>query len=153
MNTAYANRSALTRRDMMVMGGGAVGAALTTSKARAQTSGAFTNSGLARLAAAAQGPVDRSEVAGMVTLIAAGGDIVVTAVGVQDLETRVPMQRDTIFRIASARSIQAPVHRDVIADGCSTDGQSSLAGAAIKNHGRDCSVPCCELFTIADLSH
>lgn len=101
MNVFKTKQSDLSRRDLMIIGAGAVGAAFASSDAHAQATGALTDAGIARIAGAAQGPVDRGEVAGVVTLIATGGEVVVTAVGVQDLETRVPMQRDTIFRIAS----------------------------------------------------
>jgi len=57
---------------------------------------------LARLHRASQGFVDRREVAGAVTLVARGGRVVdLHAVGSQDVDKRVPMSPDTIFRIAS----------------------------------------------------
>jgi len=46
--------------------------------------------------------VDRGELAGIVTLVSRGGEIVAhDALGWRDLEARAPMQRDTLFRIAS----------------------------------------------------
>lgn len=46
--------------------------------------------------------VDRGELAGIVTLVSRGGEIVANdAMGWRDLEVRAPMQRDTLFRIAS----------------------------------------------------
>jgi CubicO group peptidase (beta-lactamase class C family) len=56
---------------------------------------------LARLDAAMRGYVERGEIAGVVTLVNRRDDLHVAALGVQDLETDVPMRRDTIFRIAS----------------------------------------------------
>lgn len=57
---------------------------------------------LANLHRGMQGFVDRREAAGIVTLVAREGKIVdVHAVGFQDVEKRVPMKADTIFRIAS----------------------------------------------------
>jgi CubicO group peptidase (beta-lactamase class C family) len=57
---------------------------------------------LQRLHRGMQGFVDRREVAGIVTLVARDGKIVdVHASGSQDVENRVPMRQDTIFRIAS----------------------------------------------------
>src|SRR5213593_1750372 len=57
---------------------------------------------LQRLHRGMQGFVDRREVAGVVTLVARDGKIVdVHASGSQDVENRVPMRPDTIFRIAS----------------------------------------------------
>jgi len=46
--------------------------------------------------------VDRGELAGVVTLVSRGGEIVAhDALGWRDCEARAPMQRDTLFRIAS----------------------------------------------------
>jgi CubicO group peptidase (beta-lactamase class C family) len=57
---------------------------------------------LQRLHRGMQGFVDRREVAGIVTLVAREGKIVdVHASGFQDIENRVAMRPDTIFRIAS----------------------------------------------------
>ncbi|WP_340318072.1 serine hydrolase domain-containing protein [Rhizorhabdus argentea] len=52
--------------------------------------------------AALQSYIDRGDLAGIVTMIAHRGQIVqVNTLGMRDLETRSPMQRDTIFRLAS----------------------------------------------------
>lgn len=52
--------------------------------------------------AALQYYIDRGDLAGIVTMIAHRGQIVqVNTLGMRDLETRSPMQRDTIFRLAS----------------------------------------------------
>src|SRR5271155_3530737 len=64
-------------------------------------SSGFSSPGLARMSAAMRSYVDRGEVAGMVTLLCRGDEVHVEAIGVQDLKTGVPVQRDTIFRIAS----------------------------------------------------
>jgi len=53
------------------------------------------------MSAAMRSYVDRGEVAGLVTLLCRGDEVHVEAIGVQDLKTGVPVQRDTIFRIAS----------------------------------------------------
>jgi CubicO group peptidase (beta-lactamase class C family) len=46
--------------------------------------------------------VDRGELAGIVTLVSRAGEIVANdALGWRDIEARAPMQRDTLFRIAS----------------------------------------------------
>ena len=46
--------------------------------------------------------VDRGELPGIVTLVSCAGEIVVNdAIGWRDLEARAPMQRDTLFRMAS----------------------------------------------------
>ncbi|MYJ76176.1 MAG: beta-lactamase family protein [Gammaproteobacteria bacterium] len=58
--------------------------------------------GLAELSAAMQGFVDRGELAGVVTLVARHGKIAhFETFGKQDLESGVPMAKDTIFRIYS----------------------------------------------------
>jgi len=57
---------------------------------------------LQRLHQGMQALVDRREAAGIVTLVARGGQVVdVHATGFQDMESRTPMRSDTIFRIAS----------------------------------------------------
>jgi CubicO group peptidase (beta-lactamase class C family) len=57
---------------------------------------------LERLSGAMQGYVDRGEVAGVVTLLARRGQIAhVDVLGWQDAEARVPLRRDSLFRIAS----------------------------------------------------
>lgn len=48
-----------------------------------------------------KGYIDRGEVAGLVAAVCRGGEEHVEAVGVQDLESKTPMRRDSIFRIAS----------------------------------------------------
>jgi CubicO group peptidase (beta-lactamase class C family) len=45
--------------------------------------------------------VERGAVAGVVTLLSRRGEVHVDALGAQDLDTGMPMRRDTIFRIAS----------------------------------------------------
>ena len=61
----------------------------------------FSASRLQRLDDALKAYIDRSEVPGLVALVAHGDAVHVTAAGAQDLATSVPMARDTIFRIAS----------------------------------------------------
>nr|QQZ49188.1 beta-lactamase family protein [Phenylobacterium glaciei] len=50
---------------------------------------------------ALKGVVDAGELAGVVTLVWRGGEARVCAVGWRDIEAGLPMQRDSIFRIAS----------------------------------------------------
>ncbi|MDE0660984.1 MAG: serine hydrolase [Gammaproteobacteria bacterium] len=58
--------------------------------------------GLGKLGAAMQGFVDRGELAGVVTVVARHGKIAhFETYGMQDVETGVPMAKDTIFRIYS----------------------------------------------------
>ena len=57
---------------------------------------------LARVKTAMQRYVDRGEVPGVVTLIARRGRVVhFESIGYRDVESRVPMTPDTIFRLAS----------------------------------------------------
>lgn len=63
---------------------------------------AFSREGLAAATAMLQDAVDRGLAGGIVTLIDHRGEVVqVDALGWQDPEARVPMARDSIFRIAS----------------------------------------------------
>ena len=101
MITTTAHRTDPSRRDAIIIGVGTMAAALCAPAVQAQAAARLTDAGLVRIATTAQNPVKRGEVAGVVTLVAVGGETVVNAVGVQDLESRVPMRRDTIFRIAS----------------------------------------------------
>ena len=62
----------------------------------------FSTSGLAALDAAMHGLVDQQQLAGVTTLVARYGKIVhFDAYGKRDLDSGAPMQKDTIFRIAS----------------------------------------------------
>ncbi len=62
----------------------------------------ISNERLQRLHVGMQGSVDRREAAGVVTLVAREGKVVdLHAVGFQDVEQKVPMRTDSIFRIAS----------------------------------------------------
>ncbi len=62
----------------------------------------FSAERLAHLDAAMQAAVDAGKVAGTVTLVARNGRVVHHEVaGLRDVESRAPMQTDTIFRIAS----------------------------------------------------
>ncbi|NWG45925.1 MAG: beta-lactamase family protein [Alphaproteobacteria bacterium] len=57
---------------------------------------------LARIAPAVQAYIDRGEIAGAVTLVARRGKVVhYEAHGYRDLETRTPMPKDALFRLAS----------------------------------------------------
>ncbi|WP_439495571.1 serine hydrolase domain-containing protein [Bosea sp. (in: a-proteobacteria)] len=61
----------------------------------------FSGTGLADMAAAMRGHVEAGAVAGIVTLVARGDDVHVDTSGLADLDSRAPMRRDTIIRIAS----------------------------------------------------
>jgi CubicO group peptidase (beta-lactamase class C family) len=59
------------------------------------------NARLELIGPAMRAPIERGEVAGLVALVAHGGDIHVEVHGLRDLKSGEQMRRDTIFRIAS----------------------------------------------------
>jgi CubicO group peptidase (beta-lactamase class C family) len=64
--------------------------------------GAFRPDGLAQIPAMLQGVVEAGDLSGFVTLIWRKGEIAqLNAVGRRNVEDNLPMQRDTLFRIAS----------------------------------------------------
>lgn len=68
----------------------------------AQAPAGFNGEMLAGLAPALKGLVDQGLLSGMVALVWRRGEVVqVDAVGHRDIEARLPMERDTLFRIAS----------------------------------------------------
>ena len=62
---------------------------------------AFTEDGLCKMQEVLEDPVARSSVPGLVALVARGVETHVFSVGTMTLAGEVPVQRDTIFRIAS----------------------------------------------------
>ncbi len=68
----------------------------------AQAAAGFNRDALAGVAPALKGLVDQQALSGMVTLVWRRGEIVqVDAIGHRDIEAGLPMERDTLFRIAS----------------------------------------------------
>ena len=62
----------------------------------------FSSEQLNKIESHFQGRVDRGEIAGIVTLVARNGKIAhLSAVGYQDVERKIPMETDTLFRIYS----------------------------------------------------
>jgi CubicO group peptidase (beta-lactamase class C family) len=62
----------------------------------------FSKDELAKIGPTLQGVVDSGVLSGAVTLLWRNGEIAdVTTVGLRDIENNLPMQRDTLFRIAS----------------------------------------------------
>ena len=62
--------------------------------------------------------IEAGPVPGLVALVSRRGDVHVEAMGVTDLERRVPMQRDTLFRISSmTKPIAAVATLMLIEDG------------------------------------
>jgi len=100
----------LNRRQAMAGGAAAMagGVALMAGRARAALATAppesvgFSKAGLAGLNAGMHGLVDTQKLAGVTTLVARHGKIVhFDAYGKRDLDSGAPMEKDTIFRIAS----------------------------------------------------
>jgi CubicO group peptidase (beta-lactamase class C family) len=64
--------------------------------------GGFSKNGLSKISAATQGFIDQGAAVGLVTLLYRHGEIAqVNTLGFQDREAKIPMKRDTIFRVAS----------------------------------------------------
>src|SRR5258707_3386286 len=62
----------------------------------------FSAEGLAKIVPTLQGIVDSGDLSGFVTLLFRHGEIAqLNTLGYRDIENRLPMQRDTLFRIAS----------------------------------------------------
>jgi CubicO group peptidase (beta-lactamase class C family) len=62
----------------------------------------FSREGLAKIAPTLQGVVDSGILSGAVTLLWRNGEVAdVSVVGLRDIQGKLPMQRDTLFRIAS----------------------------------------------------
>lgn len=83
----------------------------------------FSAAGLEAVTSTLQAAVDRGDLGGIVTLIFRRGEVVqVDAVGYRDPETREPMARDSIFRIASMSKPIAAVATLILLD----EGRFSL---------------------------
>ncbi len=96
------------RRQMLAAAFALAGGASLSRAAWAEVSpagpetGGLSKPGLAALDAAMHGLVDDRKLAGVTTLVARHGQVVhFDAYGKRDLDTGAPMQKDTIFRIAS----------------------------------------------------
>jgi CubicO group peptidase (beta-lactamase class C family) len=98
----------LDRRGLLAAGAALSGSAFFGREAFAQMALAppesvgFSAAGLAALDATMHGLVDSQKLAGVTTLVARHGKVVhFDAYGKRDLDSGAPMQKDTIFRIAS----------------------------------------------------
>jgi CubicO group peptidase (beta-lactamase class C family) len=98
----------LDRRGLLAAGAAFAGGSLIGREAfadialAAPESVGFSSAGLAKLDAAMHGLVDTQKLAGVTTLVARHGKVVhFDAYGKRDLDSGAPMQKDTIFRIAS----------------------------------------------------
>ena len=79
-----------------------LGCVLSDPDDGATASAGFSESGLAEVSRVMEAAIDRGDVGGAVTLLYRRGEVVqVDAVGLQDPSTGVPMDRSSIFRIAS----------------------------------------------------
>jgi CubicO group peptidase (beta-lactamase class C family) len=79
---------------------------------------ATAETGFARIGAALDDAVAAGAVPGLVALVARGGTVHVHAAGVRNLETGAPMQRDTIFAVASiAKPLTAAAALLLVEDG------------------------------------
>ena len=68
----------------------------------AQVTTGFDRDGLAQVTPALQAIVDQNALSGFVTLVWRNGEIAqLNTLGWRDVEAKAPMQRDTLFRIAS----------------------------------------------------
>jgi len=98
---------AVTRRSLLVfvtsvaIVGGAAGMRADDPLASPESVG-FSSAGLKTFQQAMRALVDQAQLAGVTTLVARHGKVVhFDAYGVQDLESKKPVTKDTIFRIAS----------------------------------------------------
>ncbi|RKH53751.1 serine hydrolase domain-containing protein [Corallococcus llansteffanensis] len=62
----------------------------------------LSQAGLVHVTATLRGPVERGEVPGLVAAVSRGDAVHADVLGVQDLQSGVPMRRDSLFRLASA---------------------------------------------------
>jgi CubicO group peptidase (beta-lactamase class C family) len=98
----------LDRRGLLAAGAALAGTTLIGREANAEVALAapesvgFSSAGLAKLDEAMHALVDTQKLAGVTTLVARHGKVVrFGAYGKRDLDSGAPMQKDTIFRIAS----------------------------------------------------
>lgn len=78
----------------------------------------FTESGLERLHAAMQRQVDNGSTPGIVTMISRNGESHADALGFLAFDSESPMQRDTIFRIASVSKPITAVAAMILVEEC-----------------------------------
>jgi CubicO group peptidase (beta-lactamase class C family) len=100
--TSGLSRRRLLDRGVKVGGAILIGTAIPDVALAKPGPGGFSPEGLKAVTAAMQDAVDKGDAIGVVTLLYRHGAIAqVNAVGFQDQAAKTPMQRDTIFRIAS----------------------------------------------------
>jgi CubicO group peptidase (beta-lactamase class C family) len=82
-------------------GGSGRGTSRTRRRKQAMQNGGFSPARLEQMHAAMAAHVESGRLPGLVTLLSRRGEVVVDAIGETAFDSGVPMQRDTIFRIAS----------------------------------------------------
>lgn len=97
---AFAQRTLVLAATVVVLGGAAT--ARGHEPLTSPESVGFSTAGLTAFQQAMRALVDEAKLAGVTTLVARHGKVVqFDAYGVQDLESKTPVTKDTIFRIAS----------------------------------------------------
>src|SRR5690606_17168797 len=96
MGQAVDRRLVISRRALGTGVAASMAAAALPGMGSASSSGTFDG-----LGEALDGMVASGSVPGLVALVAKGDSVHVHAAGVQDIATKAPMQRDTIFAVAS----------------------------------------------------
>src|SRR5690349_15323288 len=82
------------------------------------TAGGLSKVRLERMRKVLGGYVERGEVAGLATLVSRRGETHVETIGLQSLERREPIRRDTIFRIASMTKPITAVAAMILVEEC-----------------------------------
>jgi CubicO group peptidase (beta-lactamase class C family) len=82
------------------------------------SSAAFSKARLDRMHAVMAGHVERGNVTGIVTLVSRRGEVHVDALGTMAFDGDAPMQRDTIFRIASISKPIVAVAAMILVEEC-----------------------------------
>jgi len=88
------------------------------SKSERPSAGGLSPARLARMHDVMAGYVQRGDVPGMVTLVSRRGEVHVDAIGMKALGGNDPMQRDTIFRIASMSKPITAVAAMILVEEC-----------------------------------
>src|SRR6185437_6871213 len=78
----------------------------------------LSKSGLARMHRVLAGHIERKEVPGLVALVASDDEVHVETLGNLSLDQPAPMQRDTIFRIASITKSVTTVAAMILVEEC-----------------------------------
>jgi CubicO group peptidase (beta-lactamase class C family) len=85
---------------------------------KAKSAGGFSRTRLGRLHVIMAGHVSRGQVPGLVTLVSRRGEVNLEAIGTMAVGGSAPMQRDTIFRIASVTKPVTAVAAMILVEEC-----------------------------------